>query len=209
MYAKNFKDWTTVNEINNRWRDPSFWSMIDLDRDIYSEDPDVLYRVATHPDCPIEYLELLAQSWSDIARIGVASNENTPSKILYKLSFDIHPNVLHVVAQNPNTSPNAFKNLIDYSYKEVYSEMGYDITLAAMKNPSCPIELVIKVSKYKGDDVGKQHLSRTASSIIDQRLREADPDERNRIERTINMADLGVDLDIEGDIDLENLKLDF
>jgi hypothetical protein len=216
MYAKSFNDWNRINENSKEWskRGIDLWKMIDLERDINSDDQDVLYRVATHPECPPEYLTELSMSWSSIVRAGVAENENTPGDVLWALSFDNDSNVLLEVASNTNAPAKAFENLInpklsDDPNQRLYNDLNrrlYKIVLQAIKNPSCPIDLVVQVYKSK-EYSNIQQIFDYAELRTMKYYEDADDLEKKRIDDLITLYELGIDPSSKGDIDLGNLDI--
>jgi hypothetical protein len=208
MYAKSFNDWNRINENSNEWfkKGPHFWKMIDLERDINSDDPDVLYRVATHPECPPEYLTELSMNWSSIVRLGVAENENTPGDVLWALSFDTDPNVLWQVASNTRTPAKAFENLIDAKSSDDPKRRLYNIVFRSIRNPNCPIDLVIKV--YKSKEYSKiKDIFEYAEMRVMKYYEDADAQERNRIDGILTLLELGIDSTDSKKTDLDDIDI--
>jgi hypothetical protein len=208
MYAKSFNDWNRINENSNEWfkKGPDFWKMIDLERDINSDDPDVLYRVATHPECPPEYLTELSMNWSSIVRLGVAENENTPGDVLWALSFDTDPNVLWQVASNTRTPAKAFENLIDAKSSDDPKRRLYNIVYRSIRNPNCPIDLVIKV--YKSKEYSKiKDIFEYAEMRVMKYYEDADAQERNRIDGILTLLELGIDSTDSKKTDLDDIDI--
>jgi hypothetical protein len=208
MYAKSFNDWNRINENSDEWSKMgiNFWKMIDLERDINSDDPDVLYRVATHPECPPEYLTELSMSWSSIVRMGVAENENTPGDVLWALSFDTDPNVLWQVASNTRTPAKAFENLIDAKSSDDPKRRLYNIVFRSIKNPNCPIDLVIKV--YKSKEYSKiKDIFEYAEMRVMKYYEDADAQERNRIDGILTLLELGIDSTDSKKTDLDDIDI--
>jgi hypothetical protein len=208
MYAKSFNDWNRINENSDEWSKMgiNFWKMIDLERDINSDDPDVLYRVATHPECPPEYLTELSMSWSSIVRLGVAENENTPGDVLWALSFDTDPNVLWQVASNTRTPAKAFENLIDAKSSDDPKRRLYNIVFRSIRNPNCPIDLVIKV--YKSKEYSKiKDIFEYAEMRVMKYYEDADAQERNRIDGILTLLELGIDSTDSKKTDLDDIDI--
>jgi hypothetical protein len=208
MYAKSFNDWNRINENSDEWSKMgiNFWKMIDLERDINSDDPDVLYRVATHPECPPEYLTKLSMSWSSIVRTGVAENENTPGDVLWALSFDTDPNVLWQVASNTRTPAKAFENLIDAKSSDDPKRRLYNIVSRSIRNPNCPIDLVIKV--YKSKEYSKiKDIFEYAEMRVMKYYEDADAQERNRIDGILTLLELGIDSTDSKKTDLDDIDI--
>jgi hypothetical protein len=208
MYAKSFNDWNRINENSNEWfkKGPDFWKMIDLERDINSDDPDVLYRVATHPECPPEYLTELSMNWSSIVRLGVAENENTPGDVLWALSFDTDPNVLWQVASNTSSPAKAFENLIDARSSDDPKRRLYNIVFRSIRNPNCPIDLVIKV--YKSKEYSKiKDIFEYAEMRVMKYYEDADAQERNRIDGILTLLELGIDSTDSKKTDLDDIDI--
>jgi hypothetical protein len=208
MYAKSFNDWNRINENSNEWfkKGPAFWKMIDLERDINSDDPDVLYRVATHPECPPEYLTELSMNWSSIVRLGVAENENTPGDVLWALSFDTDPNVLWQVASNTSSPAKAFENLIDAKSSDDPKRRLYNIVFRSIRNPNCPIDLVIKV--YKSKEYSKiKDIFEYAEMRVMKYYEDADAQERNRIDGILTLLELGIDSTDSKKTDLDDIDI--
>jgi hypothetical protein len=208
MYAKSFNDWNRINEGGDEWfkKGPDFWKMIDLERDINSDDPDVLYRVATHPECPPEYLTELSMHWSPIARMGVAENENTPGDVLWALSHDTDSNVLWEVASNTSTPPKAFENLIEARSSDDPNRKLYNIVFRAIRNPSCPIDLVIRVYKSKEYSRIKQ-IFEYAEMRVMKYYEDADAQERSRIDGILTLLELGIDSTDSKKTDLDDIDI--
>lgn len=208
MYAKSFNDWNRINEGSNEWfkKDPDFWEMIDLERDINSDDPDVLYRVATHPECPPEYLTELSMNWSSIVRLGVAENENTPGDVLWALSFDTDPTVLWQVASNTRTPAKAFENLIDAKSSDDPKRRLYNIVFRSIRNPNCPIDLVIKVYKSKEYSKIKEIFEYAEMSVM-KYYEDANAQERNRIDGILTLLELGIDSTDSKKTDLDDIDI--
>jgi hypothetical protein len=120
-----------------------------LIRLIKDEDFDVVRNAVKNSKITCDIIRSLVDDSRSSVRFGMASNKNTPSDILDKLSSD--PKIIYYVAKHPNTSAKTLDCLCggDYDWLIVENSNTSSMTLARIaSNPSTPFDILIRVPEH-------------------------------------------------------------
>jgi len=165
----------------------------ELDRLSKDEYSDVRQEVAEHPNCPVKILDRLSRDKNGYVRCGVAENPNSTAEILDRLSRDEKREVRQEVANNPNCPI------------EILDRLSRDecivVRLMVAMNPSCSVEVLVGLTVDPDKDVSVEvmtwpyTISEEATKSLRSRKETATPEELERIEEMLSLAELGVRFD--------------
>jgi hypothetical protein len=183
-------------------------------------DGDIRRGVAMNSNTPVAVLKKLSQDEKDDVRRWVAENTSTTGEILYQMSVgDESWQIKQVIIENPNCSVDvldvfsgdededirgwvASSDKCSASILEELSEDEYsEVRERVAANPNCSIETIIKLLQDEEPDVRD---SAKDNPRLEGYLGTAGPDERDRIERLITMADMGVRIS-DDELNLDDL----
>lgn len=129
-------------------------------------------NVAENLSTPEKILNRLSKSTNRVKE-AVASNPNTPSKVLEKMHFNNIDNmiILKAIVRNPNTSEEVLERLSRNIFaaealaknvncpihilEKLSNDISTDVIIAVAKNPSTPLNVLEKLSESRVAEVKK------------------------------------------------------
>ena len=120
-------------------------------------------------------------------RVGTASNPNTPAEDLIRLSREPNNTIAYEVANNPKAPVAA----LDIISRTGYAK-GFGLGISIVSHPKCPPEVLLRFINHE-----YLAIREIARGKIEEYLRQAGPDEIDRIERLESMMALGIDPTLE------------
>lgn len=158
----------------------------------YNTDNLIGISVAENPSTEPRTLKVLGlrHPWPWV-RIRAAEHPNSPANLLEQLAKDPREDIRAAVARNPSVS-------IELLYT-LSRDRHIDVRESVLTDHKTPIEILLNLRK---DD--SKYIRDLALEIIKYRIEEADPQERERIERASSMSDIGINY-FSNEIDLDDL----
>jgi hypothetical protein len=165
---------------------------------IYQHRPSVNIKwiLSRNKEMPSWALSEMSRDQDRRIRVGTAGNPNTPAEDLIRLSKDPDRTVRSKLGDNPK-APVAALDILSRTEEA----KGFGDGLGIVSHPNCPPDILLRFINHEYHAVRE-----IARHKIKEHLRQAEPDEINRIKRLESMMDLGIDPTWE-EPDLEGLDL--
>ena len=165
---------------------------------IYQHRPSVNIKwiLSRNKEMPSWALSEMSRDQDRRIRVGTAGNPNTPAEDLIRLSKDPDQTVRSKLGDNPK-APVAALDILSRTEEA----KGFGDGLGIVSHPNCPPDILLRFINHEYHAVRE-----IARHKIKEHLRQAEPDEINRIKRLESMMDLGIDPTWE-EPDLEGLDL--
>lgn len=177
--------------------------------------------IAGNPSTPVDTLVELSSIKNHSIQHSIAKNPNTPPEILSKIAFRSKSFLVQfAIAENPSTpelalaglakkepnnymlkkvfkNPNCTAELLDWAERNL--NLDYSTVDQAAKSRNISIDTLVRLME-------RGSILDIASKRVQDYLKKADPEERERVEKLITMRDLGVPVS-EDPVDLDDLDL--